>query len=256
MTNSPTVLKQLENARNLRKAVDAMSFDHPVIGVYDPLDYAWKGFDAYVHRYGHGPKRVLFLGMNPGPWGMAQTGVPFGEITTVRDWLGIEEPVGHPDDEHPSYPIQGLDCRRSEVSGRRLWGLFKERFSTPEEFFKDHFVVNYCPLLFLVESIRKNGVTGARNLTPDKLPASKRRELFDACDAHLRAVTKALNPTWIVAIGTFAEKRAIQAFGPTGPKVVRILHPSPASPMSNRAWPEKVTQCLQESGVWPSSLIS
>ena len=35
-------------------------------------------------------KRVVFLGMNPGPFGMAQVGVPFGEVAAVRDWLRID----------------------------------------------------------------------------------------------------------------------------------------------------------------------
>ena len=38
-----------------------------------------------------GRKEAVFLGMNPGLWGMAQTGVPFGTVSLVRDWMGIED---------------------------------------------------------------------------------------------------------------------------------------------------------------------
>ena len=33
-------------------------------------------------------KKLIFVGMNPGPFGMVQCGVPFGEIAAVRDWMG------------------------------------------------------------------------------------------------------------------------------------------------------------------------
>jgi single-strand selective monofunctional uracil DNA glycosylase len=138
-----------------------------VARVYNPLDYAWEPHQNYIARYGGGKKKVLFLGMNPGPWGMAQTGVPFGEVAAVRDWMGIGGRVDSPRgkglrEEHPKRRVEGFACPRSEVSGRRFWGLMAERFKTPAAFFKGHWVVNYCPLVFMT-------ATGA-NLTPDKLP--------------------------------------------------------------------------------------
>lgn len=230
--------------------MDSLRFAAPVVRVYDPLDYAWNAFAAYVERYGANPKRVLFLGMNPGPWGMAQTGVPFGEVAAVRDWMRIDATTGRPADEHPRYPVEGLSCRRSEVSGQRLWGLFRERFGTAEAFFAEHLVVNYCPLLFIAASPRRKGGEGARNLTPDKLPAAERRALYAACDAHLRAVTKALAPRFLVGIGTFASARAREALADEKVELVRILHPSPASPLSNRDWPGTATRQLVDAGVW------
>ena len=232
-----------------------MRFARPVTHVYNPLRYAWDAFAAYVERFGAGPKRVIFLGMNPGPWGMAQTGVPFGEVAAVRGWMGLNVPTGRPEDEHPDYPVEGVDCPRSEVSGRRLWGLFRSRFGDAVSFFAEHFVVNYCPLLFIASSPRKsrrngeNGPEGGRNLTPDRLPAGEREPLHAACDRHLRAVVDALRPEWLVGVGAFAEARAKAALGGAA-KVVKILHPSPASPLSNRDWPGTVTRQLVEAGVW------
>jgi single-strand selective monofunctional uracil DNA glycosylase len=235
--------------------------------IYNPLTYAWPAFEEYVTRYGKGEKRVIFLGMNPGPWGMAQTGVPFGEVSAVRDWLGISAPVGRPSREHPKYPVDGYACKRSEVSGRRLWGLFKERFGRPESFFEDHFVVNYCPLLFIethgsATSPSKNGKEGARNLTPDKLSPVLRAPLYEACDAHLRALIRALSPQYVIGIGNFAEGRiaaaanpraedqAVAGLGSFSIKTGKILHPSPASPRSNSDWGGEATRQLQELGVW------
>ena len=170
-------------AQSLRDAVGELPFGEPVTHVYNPLDYAWQPHRRYLERFGQGQKRVLMLGMNPGPWGMSQTGVPFGEVAAARDWMGIEEIVGQPDHPHPKRPVEGFACQRSEVSGRRLWGLFAARFPRPESFFADHFVVNYCPLVWQKE-------TGA-NLTPDKLPKDYMEACTAACDAHLEAALRA-----------------------------------------------------------------
>src|SRR5580765_6339973 len=92
-------------AQSLRSAVGGLDFGAPVAFVYNPLDYAWKAHERYLRQYGHTPKRVLFLGMNPGPYGMVQTGVPFGEVQAVKDWMKIESPVSKPAREHPKRPV-------------------------------------------------------------------------------------------------------------------------------------------------------
>ena len=232
----------------LRERTSAMRFGPPVTHVYNPLEYARRPWEANLERYAATPKAVLFLGMNPGPWGMAQTGVPFGEVSLVRDWLGIEEDVDSPRISHPKRPVDGFECTRSEVSGRRLWSLMKERFGAAEEFFRDHFVANYCPLVFL----EKTG----RNRTPDKLPASEREELFRLCDEHLSTMIAAFSPRWIVGVGAFARKRAEAVVAAMEDEdggdfsCVGILHPSPASPAANRGWAEQATSQLVSAGVW------
>lgn len=235
-------------AAQLSRVVDALRFAAPVTHVYNPLDYAWQIHREYLQRYGSCRGGVLFLGMNPGPFGMAQTGVPFGEIAAVRDWLGLEGAVGHPSPEHPKRPIEGFACTRSEVSGRRLWGLFAEHFESPQAFFAGHFVANYCPLLFAGES--------GKNLTPDKLPASERAPLLEACDRHLQELLGILEPTWIIGVGSFAEERAreaVAARGEAGTRIGRILHPSPASPAANKGWAGKAQARLIELGVWDAA---
>jgi len=237
-----TSTRLLDAARRLRAAVARLRFSPPVAYVYNPLLYAWAPYAAYLRRFGSGSKRIVFLGMNPGPFGMAQTGVPFGEIAAVRGWLKLEGAVGKPARQHPRRPVTGFDCRRSEVSGRRLWGLFAQRFGAPERFFAEHLVLNYCPLAFLESS--------GRNLTPDKLPAAQRAPLFAACDAHLRAVITTLQPEWLIGVGDFARARAEQAFPNGAPRLGRVLHPSPANPAANRDWAATVTGQLETLGVW------
>lgn len=229
-------------AQRLRDAVDKLHFAPPVTHVYNPLDYAWDAHEAYLRRYATGKKRVVFLGMNPGPFGMAQTGIPFGEVTAVRDWLGIQASIRQPMRIHAKRSIQGFDCPRTEISGQRLWRLFAERFGNAEEFFKSHFVLNYCPLAFME-------ISGA-NRTPNKLPANERALLFAACDDHLQKVVRALKPAWLIGIGDFAAKRAGEVFPAASPKIGRILHPSPASPAANANWSTLATTELLRLGVW------
>jgi single-strand selective monofunctional uracil DNA glycosylase len=231
-------------ARALDEALKSLRFGAPVTHVYRPLDYAWEPHARYLQRFGGGKKRVVFLGMNPGPFGMAQTGVPFGEIPAVRDWMGISEAVRRPDNEHPKRPVEGFECGKSEVSGRRLWGLFAERFGSAEAFFAEHFVVNYCPLVFM-------SATGA-NVTPDKLPVAESEPMEAACDVHLNEVLRVMEPEWVIGVGAFAEERLRRALEATGlkAKLGRVLHPSPASPAANRGWAEAATKQLVAQGVW------
>ena len=229
-------------ARELSGAVSALRFGEPVTHVYNPLDYAWGAHEQYLNLAATGKKKVVFLGMNPGPFGMAQTGVPFGEIAAVRDWIGIDAPISKPKNEHPKRPVDGLACNRSEVSGRRLWGLFAERFDSAEDFFADHFIANHCPLVFMEET--------GRNRTPDKLPAAEADPLMAVCDSHIRDVVQILKPEWLVAVGGFAEKRAETALDGLKIRIGKILHPSPASPAANRGWAEQATKQMNEHGIW------
>ena len=234
----------LESTARLVAALRDLEFAAPVAYVYRPLEYAWQPYQRYWAKFGTGTKRVVFLGMNPGPFGMAQTGVPFGEVAAVSDWMGINEPVAKPALEHPKRPVEGFQCQRSEVSGRRLWGLFAEHCGTANNFFQDHFVLNYCPLVWMSDS-------GA-NLTPDKLPTTEMAPVERACLQHLAEMISLLQPSFLIGVGGFAEqrlRRAAAACGSTA-HVGRILHPSPASPAANRGWAAAATRQLTELGLW------
>lgn len=236
--------KLIKVARELSQSVGSLSFELPTAYIYNPLEYAWEIHRQYLELAGGGKKKVVFLGMNPGPYGMAQTGVPFGEIPAVRDWMGLKGEVKKPNLEHPKRPVDGLECTKSEVSGRRLWGLFSEKYPDAHGFFKDHFVVNYCPLVFMEES--------GKNRTPDKLPAAETKPLEQACDDHLRQVIEILEPEWLIGVGAFAEKRASIALSDLNVQIGKILHPSPASPAANRGWAEAANKQLIEQEVWPA----
>jgi single-strand selective monofunctional uracil DNA glycosylase len=234
-------MELVEIARHLRDDVARLKFAPPVDYVYNPLEYAWKSHRAYLERYGAGKPQVMLLGMNPGPFGMAQTGVPFGDVAIVRDWLGIEAAVERPAREHPKRPVAGFQCTRGEVSGQRLWGWARNAFGTPQRFFARFFVVNYCPLVFMEAS--------GRNHTPDKLPRAESAALFDACNEALRRTVERMRPEYLVGVGRFAADRAAAALKDKRVKLGVVPHPSPASPAANRGWAAQMTRALMAQGI-------
>ena len=229
-------LKLSDDLNNL-KFVDSITH------VYNPLSYAWEAHELYIRKRCNSLKQVLFLGMNPGPFGMAQTGVPFGEVEMVKNWVGVNSIIKKPKNEHPNRLIEGFNCKRSEVSGRRLWQMFQKRYKSAESFFSKSYVLNYCPLLFMEKS--------GKNFTPEKLPLRNNAELYRSCDEHLARVVKILNVKWVICIGNFAKKRADVALRDFDKlKTGYILHPSPANPKANSGWAQLATEQLKQIGVW------
>ncbi|MBN2384281.1 single-stranded DNA-binding protein [bacterium] len=224
-------------------SLQQMHFSAPVAWVYNPLDYAAKPYATYLEKYGRASKEIVLVGMNPGPWGMVQTGVPFGTISMVRDWLQITGPVGQPERLHPKRPVKGFACSREEVSGKRVWNWAKSRFTTPRVFFERFFIANYCPLAFFDEQ--------GRNLTPDKIARSDRSDLFSLCDQALKETIDLLDPRFVLGFGQFAYAR-IQACltDTTHDRILDcLLHPSPANPKANQNWEQQLDHKLTSLGI-------
>ena len=218
-----------------------LKFGPPVSHVYNPLEYAREPYRQYFAKYAFTPKEVVLLGMNPGPWGMAQTGIPFGEINAVKDWMKIKAPVKTPAKVHPKRPVLGFKCTKREVSGKRLWGWAQKTFQSPDRFFSHFFVANYCPLLFIEDS--------GRNRTPDHIRAAERKPLEGACDRALRRTIQHLKPKYVIGVGKFAEKRARIALRDNKVKIGVITHPSPANPKANRGWEAIISKQLANLGI-------
>jgi len=218
-----------------------LRFGPPVTHVYNPLEYAQESLRRYHTKFAYTPKEIVLLGMNPGPWGMAQTGVPFGEIQAVRDWMEIEAPVGTPKKMHPKRPVMGFFCTKREVSGKRLWGWAQKTFQTPQRFFERFFVANYCPLLFIEGS--------GRNRTPDQIRATEQKPLLEICDHALRRTIEYFNPRFVIGVGKFAEKRARIAINNRKVRIGMIAHPSPANPQANRGWESLIVKQLIDLGI-------
>lgn len=161
MSNTVVSKQLILITKELTTVLKQFTFPKPIQYCYNPTEYALEPYKTYINLYCTNPKDIIFVGMNPGPFGMCQTGVPFGEVTHVRDWMKINQDVGKPEIECPARPIQGFFCTKTEQSGLKLWGLFKSLCETPEQFFKHTFVYNYCPLAFMDDK--------GRNITPNAI---------------------------------------------------------------------------------------
>ncbi|XP_062843239.1 single-strand-selective monofunctional uracil-DNA glycosylase 1, partial [Trichomycterus rosablanca] len=233
----------LQAELELNARLRTLSFRDPVKYVYNPLEYAWVTHQLYAQKYCQAGLRVLFLGMNPGPFGMAQTGVPFGEVKMTRDWLKISGEVGRPPVEHPKRPIKGFLCTQSEVSGARFWSFFKQICGEPQNFFRHCFVHNLCPLMFMTET--------GRNVTPAEMLAEHREAVLSHCDAALCQVVRALGVSMVIGVGRVAEQRARRALSEAGleVRVEGIMHPSPRNPLANKGWADLARAKLEQIGV-------
>jgi single-strand selective monofunctional uracil DNA glycosylase len=226
---------------DLLQELHPLKFSAPVTHVYNPLEYARAPYTEYLRRYATAPKEIVLIGMNPGPWGMAQTGIPFGEVTAVKEWLKIEGVVDTPANMHPKRPVTGFNCPRSEVSGKRIWGWARKKFATPQKFFLRFFIANYCPLQFIE--------AGGRNRTPNQLRALERKPLFAACDRALRRTVEGLKPRFVIGVGQFTSERARIALNDLSVTIGGITHPSPANPKANRGWEVIIEREFMELGI-------
>ncbi|XP_064643950.1 uncharacterized protein LOC135497889 [Lineus longissimus] len=234
----------IENQLNV--VLDQIQFVEPVTHTYNPTRYAHEPHEDYVRKYCNSRKEILFIGMNPGPFGMAQNGVPFGEINLVKDWLKVEGRVEKPAKEHPQRPILGFDCTRSEVSGSRFWGMFRRICGTADEFFRHSFVHNYCPLALMSKT--------GKNITPPQLAKAHAGILTESCDQALCDVVKLLGVRVLIGIGKYAQERARLALRTYEPDlqvdVQTLLHPSPINPSANKGWEPVAEKQLQDMGVY------
>ena len=196
--------------------------------VYNPLMYAWDIHEEFIRVSGGGGAKTILMGMNPGPHGMGQMGIPFAATTVVRDLMGISGiKVGDPVVQHPRRPINGLLHPKEEVSGTRLWGALEERYGSGESIFRNVFVVNHCPLMFF------SGPSAA-NITPDKVKGRAVKHLLDRCDRHLVEVVESLGAERVIGVGRYARSRAERALSDLSIEIHSCWHPSPASPLANK----------------------
>lgn len=72
---APIAVQILNIESRLSDELNRLLFSPPVAYVYNPLNYAWETHSLFVSKFGNTKKQILFVGMNPGPWGMVQTGV-------------------------------------------------------------------------------------------------------------------------------------------------------------------------------------
>ena len=128
MSNADNLIKI---ARELSQSVCSLSFKLPTAYAYNPLEYAWEIHRQYLELAGDGKKKVVFLGMNPGPYGMAQTGVPFGDsVRAGLDGIKRRSQEAPPRASKASRGWIGVHQERSEWA-EAMGFVFREFFFCP-----------------------------------------------------------------------------------------------------------------------------
>ena len=238
----------IKASRRLVQQCALIEFPEDINLIYNPLEYAAAPYEEYLTKFAATPKKNIFIGINPGPWGMVQTGIPFGEVNAVKNYLKIKKAPQTPMTMNPVLPILGQSCSRAEVSGKRLWGLIAATFPQADDFFAENLVFNYCPLFF-------SRVVGPKreNVTPDKLPREIRTQLYAPCDEFLIQTAKLLRPKFLIGVGGFAHKRLTEIFPDSNYIIDSITHPSPLNARANKNFFGLAGDKLRALGAWPAS---
>ena len=197
--------------------------------------------EQYLKRFGEGRKRVVFLGMNPGPFGMVQVGVPFGEVNAVRDWMQISAPVAPPKTPNPSRPVEGFTCQRSEVRVSACGRFFAERYPHAQDFCRP-----LCAELLPAGVLRSRAQRDTRQAPEER----NRTALCRLRCTFRRASTRWRRNGWS-ASASLPDAGASSAcpFVPAGEDRHRA-HPSPAGPIANRGWAPQAAAQLTALGIW------
>ncbi|MEZ5305054.1 MAG: hypothetical protein R3F11_31085 [Verrucomicrobiales bacterium] len=150
--------------------------------------------------------------------------------------IGVCEPVDKLPDEHPKRPVEGFACQRSEVSGKRLWGLFAERFGAADAFFRDHFVLNLPARLHVRD--RREPHAGQDRRCRDR--ARQRGVRGALCGGALRSSSPNGSSASVLAEG---RARALRRTA-CPPRSARSRTPARLQPRANRGWAEAATKQL------------
>lgn len=75
----PISTKFLDLIDELNVSLEQLHLPSEIQCIYNPTVYARHTFEIFVQKYCNSKKDIMYFGMNPGPWGMSQTGVRISE---------------------------------------------------------------------------------------------------------------------------------------------------------------------------------
>lgn len=210
--------------------------------IYNPLEYCLDPFIQYLEKGGE-KRDIVFLGMNPGPFGMMQNGIPFGASNFVNNYLNIEKDFDKQkiEKEHPKYKIIGKNIERQEISGTKLWGLIQSFYPDSNTFLENQIVLNYLQLAILDKEKGKN-------ITPDKLNKDVRTKIENICDNQLREILDILESKVLIGVGKYSYDSLLRV--KKNEKVIKINHPSPLNARYFKTWTEDTKKLLIDENIW------
>jgi len=228
--DSPTFVHVVNATRLLSARLEPVRAALPAAGLkavaaIDPTSYAFGNYTRFMQLAASGPRLALFVGMNPGPHGMAQTGIPFGDVDTARVLLGgadtIDPLPGLRAASGAAWDCKGLAYHRGEQSGMRLWSALSQLCGSPQAALERCCIVNYCPLYMVGPELE--------NITPSDLPRRHdiTRALEAACDEHLRQLVLGLEVKTVLSFGSYAHASARRALSGFPVDFYTTPHPSP-----------------------------
>ncbi|XP_073819638.1 uncharacterized protein isoform X2 [Musca autumnalis] len=213
---------------------------------YNPVVHAAEIHCNYLQKYLDSPKRILFVGMNPGRYGALQTGIPFGNITTVKIGMGLKGRITPTPGQRGKIRIRGLEAPEVEhdSSSTRFWRLISELFDGAENYldllFEKCFVHNFCPLVF----IDSDGL----NVSLPYIEPNPR--LFAECRKTLGKQITLLKPDLIICIGKFVRSMLSKTRQAKGREILMIEHPSYKNYISADKWIEDAKEVFQSNGLF------
>jgi single-strand selective monofunctional uracil DNA glycosylase len=223
--------------------------------VLNPGRYGERWHARFRRAYPMSPRPLLVFGLNPGPYGMAQTGVPFTDLKRLesalpglwKDLVASGEPVTRPGLAPPS--LARHLTRTFESSSVRVYRFLERAYGRPELALREVVFVNPCPLLFI------DPETGA-NRTPADLPralrARKAAELVHAFEELRRATVleavAELEPRGAILLGRDVAAAVGEALRAAlgARSVVEWEHPARAVP---ETWSRGLADELRKRGL-------
>jgi single-strand selective monofunctional uracil DNA glycosylase len=211
--------------------------------IWNPGLYAASWHALFRKEYPASAGCILVFGLNPGPYGMAQTGIPFTDLKRLREHLprlakGLERRgcslagVGL-----APRSLRPYLSRTFESSAVRVYRFLSRGWGSAEDGWRSVVVANPCSLLFMDaagENRTPADLVGAVSRRTGSLVAARR--LRERCNAlrrlAAREAVRVLSPRGVVLLGKDAQRAMQTGIAPLlGPdSILGWEHPARAVP--------------------------
>ena len=207
------------------------------LGVWNPQLYGLPLYRRFATE--HLPTSrgaIVALGLNPGKYGMSQTGIPFTDVTrAARVGIAIEPPGLAPASLRPF-----LKSYRVERSSASVYNLLDALWGGPAEGWRRLWAVAPCGLLFLEPD--------GTNVTPADARLARRDDVRELRLRVIRESVEAARPRGVLLLGQDVARVAADALGDVETLVVD--HPVARGPGRRGPawWAGVVAQAVRARG--------
>jgi single-strand selective monofunctional uracil DNA glycosylase len=219
--------------------------------VLDPSRYGERWHAPFRRLYPPRARPLLVFGLNPGPYGMAQTGIPFTDLKRLAQGLPRLAAELARSGERLSLPglapssLQPFLTRTFESSSVRVHRFLRLAHGSAERAFREVVFVNPCPLLFIDRAL-------GENRTPADLPRALRAGVDEARVEVVSVAVARLRARGAIVLGRDAAAAlSVPLRARLGERaVVEWEHPARAVP---DIWARGLLAALRRRGLLASS---